>query len=95
MSVTYHPCILPGSSLSAGMFRTGAQAVNNANQAFIPAYTVYTLCAGYATRIAGHRTTFALNVNRLTNDRHYSAAGNGLLIVGPARSIRFSARTEF
>ncbi|MFM0203658.1 TonB-dependent receptor [Paraburkholderia fungorum] len=95
MSVTYHPGILPGSSLTAGMFRTGAQAVNNANQAFIPAYTVYTLGAGYTTRIAGHRTTLALNVNNLANDRHYSAAGNGLLIVGPARSIRFSARTDF
>jgi len=95
MSVTYHPSILPGSSLSAGMFRTGGQAVNNANQAFIPAYTVYTLGAGYTTRIAGHRTTLALNVNNLANDRHFSAAGNGLLIVGPARSIRFSARTDF
>jgi iron complex outermembrane receptor protein len=95
MSVTYHPSILPGSSLTAAMFRTGAQAVNNADQAFIPAYSVYTLGAGYTTRIAGHRTTLALNVNNLANDRHYSAAGNGLLIVGPARSIRFSARTEF
>ncbi len=95
MTVVYRPSVIPGSSLSAGMFRTGAQAVNNANQAFIPAYTVYTLGAGYTTRIAGHRTTLALNVNNLTNDRHFSAAGNGLLIVGPARSIRFSARADF
>jgi iron complex outermembrane receptor protein len=95
VSVVYHPSILPGSSLSAGMFRTGAQAVNDANQGFIPAYTVYTLGAGYTTRIAGHRTTLALNVNNLANDRHYSAAGNGLLIVGPDRSIRFSAKTDF
>jgi hypothetical protein len=56
---------------------------------------VYTLGPGYTTRIAGRRTTLALNVNNLASDRQYSAAGNGLLIVGPARSIRFSARTDF
>lgn len=95
MTVTYHPSFVPGMSLTAGLFRTGAQAVNDANQAFIPAYSVYTLGAGYTTRIAGHRTTLALNVNNLANDRHYSAAGNGLLIVGPERAIRFSARTDF
>jgi iron complex outermembrane recepter protein len=95
LSLTYRPGILPGSNISAGMFRVGSQAINNADQAFIPAYTVYTVGAGYSTKIGGHRTSFALNVNNLTNDRHYSAAGNGLLIVGPARSIRFSARVEY
>jgi iron complex outermembrane receptor protein len=95
MSLSYRPPILPGSNISVGMFRTGSQAINNADQAFIPAYTVYTLGAGYATRIDGHRTAFSVNVNNLTNDRHYSAAGNGLLIVGAARSIRFSARMDF
>jgi iron complex outermembrane receptor protein len=95
MNLQYRLRILPGSSISFGVFRTGAQAVNDADQAFIPAYTVLTVGAGYVTRVDGYRTTFALNVNNLTNDAHYSAAGNGLLIVGPERSIRFSAKVDF
>jgi iron complex outermembrane receptor protein len=95
LNLQYRPPILPGSSVSLGVFRTGSQAINNANQAFIPAYTVLTVGAGYRTRIEGYRTTFAINVNNLTNDAHYSAAGNGLLIVGPSRSIRFSAKVDF
>jgi iron complex outermembrane receptor protein len=95
LAFQYHPRALPGTNFSVGMFRTGNQAVNNADQGFIPAYTVYIAGVGYSTRLGGHNATFQLNVNNLTNDRHFSAAGSGLLLVGAARSIRFGAKMDF
>lgn len=85
---------LAGLSVNGGWFYTGERAVNNANQAYIPGYSTFSLGARYFTRIAGKKTTWQVNVDNVTDKDYWSTAGNGLLGVGAPRTVRLGMRVE-
>jgi iron complex outermembrane receptor protein len=91
----YKPGLLAGLSVNAGAYYTGRRAVNNANQAFIPGFTIYTAGVRYADRIAGHPASVQVNVENLGDKSYWAAAGSALLAPGMPRAVKFSAKVDF
>lgn len=60
-----------------------------------PAYTLYSLLAGYRTKVFNRPTTFALNVGNLLDKEYYRSAGVASGSWGEPRSFRLSLITEF
>jgi iron complex outermembrane receptor protein len=91
----YKPAFAPGFSFNAGAYYTGRRAVNPANEAFIPGFTIYTAGARYATRIGGFPTSFQVNAENLGNKSYWAGAGGGLIASGMPRTIKYSAKIDF
>ena len=85
----WRPEAAEGLALGAGLFHVGNRAVNVANTGFIDGYTTVSASARYA--LPGG-VTLQLNADNLTNERYWSAAGNGLLGVGMPRTVKLTAR---
>jgi iron complex outermembrane receptor protein len=85
----WRPEAAEGLALGAGLFHVGNRAVNVANTGFIDGYTTFSASARYA--LPGG-VTLQLNADNLTNERYWSAAGNGLLGVGMPRTVKLTAR---
>lgn len=91
----YRPDWAPGFSVNGGAYFTGKRPVNNLNQAWLPGYTLFSLGARYATKLAGHPTSFQLNVENAGDKAYWSAAGSNYLSVGVPRTLSFMTRMEF
>ncbi|HEY0953670.1 MAG TPA: TonB-dependent receptor [Roseateles sp.] len=85
----------PGLSLNAGVYRVGKRAVNNSNQAWIPAYQTLSLGARYQTQWAGQGLNLQANLDNAADKDYWSTAGNGLLGVGAPRTLRVTAKLDF
>lgn len=92
--VTHRPDWAPGLSLNAGASFVTKRFVNPQDQGTIPGYTLFTVGASYATKIAGRKTTFQVNVDNLTNKRYWNSAQQGSYGIGMDRSIKASAKFE-
>jgi iron complex outermembrane receptor protein len=90
----WRPGGMPGIALNAGAFYTGARAVNNANQAFIPGYTTLALGARYAIRVGGRNASLQANLENATDKDFWNTAGNGFLGVGAPRTLKLTAKIE-
>ena len=88
----YRPAAVDGLALGAGMFYVGARPVNNFNQAFVDGYTTYSASLRYALDGLAEGMELQLNADNLTNQRHWGAAGNGLLGVGLPRQLKLTLR---
>ena len=71
VSVTHRPLYVPGLALTLGASFVSQRPVNPQDQGYISGYVVYTAGAAYATVIGGHRTSFVVSVDNLTNRRYY------------------------
>ena len=91
--VNYEPGFLPGISINGGAFYTDKRAVNNANQAFIPAYTVFNVGGAYRTEIAGTPVTLRVSGENITNKDYYAATGANLAAYGLPRLVKFTLQT--
>lgn len=85
---------LPGLSVNAGVFHVGPRPANNLNQAELPAYATLSAGARWRTQLAGHATTWQVNVDNLTDRDYWNTGGNGLLGVGAPRTVRLAAQIE-
>lgn len=95
VSVTHRSKIINGLTLTAGTLYTGPRWVNPQNQGHIPGVALFTIGAGYLTKIGGHRTTFGVNIDNVTDKRYWSSASNGALGVGMVRSIKLNSKIDF
>lgn len=86
----WRPEVAPGLALNAGVFHVGDRAVNPLNQAFVGGYETYSAGVRYTRELAGSDTTFQVNVENLTDETYWNAAGNGLLGVGLPRTVKVS-----
>lgn len=59
-----------------------------------PAYTLYSLLAGYQTNVFKKRTTFAVNVSNLFDKEYYRSGGVASGSWGDPRSYRLTVSTE-
>jgi iron complex outermembrane receptor protein len=91
----YDLAAIPGLSLNAGAFYTARRAINNADQAWIGGYTLFTAGWRYRTRIDGRPVLFQLNVDNLADKHYWSAAGSNQLAVGLGRTAMLSTTVDF
>jgi iron complex outermembrane receptor protein len=84
-----------GLSLSGGAYYMGARPINDANQAFIGGYTLFTAGARYQTHIGGKKATFQLNIDNATNKHYWASAGSSQLGIGLDRTISLTSTIDF
>ena len=93
--LTHRSYLVPGLTLTAGASYVAERFVNPQDQGTIPGYTLYSIGAGYATKVAGHRTTFQLSVDNVANLRYWNSAQQGSFGTGMDRSIKINAKYDF
>ena len=86
---------VPGLSLNGGAYYMGARPINDANQAFIGGYTLFTAGARYQTHIGGKKATFQLNIDNATNKHYWASAGSSQLGIGLDRTISLTSTIDF
>ena len=86
---------VPGLSLTAAAYYTGARAINNLNQAFIPSYTLFDLGFSYYTESLYQPMTFRLNAENVGNKRYWASTGAFFLAEGAPAEVKFSLETKF
>lgn len=87
---------LPGATVTGRMVYTDRMFIDTGNTRArsTPSWTRFDLGARYATKIAGHDTTFRLNVDNVANRNYWASASRGVLVVGAPRSVRLSVSTD-
>lgn len=83
-----------GWSLNAGAYHVGKRPVNNANDAFVGSYTIYSLGSRYRTQWAGRKVTLQANLENATDRSDWATAGNNLLGTGAPRTLRVAAKFD-
>ena len=83
-----------GLAFSAGAYHVGERAVNNLNQAWVDAYTTYSVGTRYHTKWDGRNVTLQANIDNLTDKDYWASAGNGLLATGAPRTLRVAAKFD-
>jgi iron complex outermembrane receptor protein len=95
VSLAYRPLWVPGLTVTGGVSGISSRFVNNQEQATIPGYALYSVGAGYVTRIAGKRVALQLNVDNLANRRYWNSVQTGTYGTGMDRAIKLNARVDF
>ncbi|SAL30314.1 TonB-dependent siderophore receptor [Caballeronia sordidicola] len=84
-----------GFSLNGGAYFVGSRPINDANQATIPGYTLFSAGARYATRMFGKAATFQLNVENAFNKHYWASAGSSQLGIGLERTVSLTSTFDF
>ncbi|CAM2154511.1 iron complex outermembrane recepter protein [Pararobbsia alpina] len=91
----YRVAFVPGLSVNGGVYYIGPRAVNDANQAWIGGYTLYTAGLQYTTKILGKRATFQANLENASNKRYWSSVGSSQIGVGLGRTLELTSTFDF
>jgi iron complex outermembrane receptor protein len=92
---TYRVAQFAGLSFNGGMYYVGPRPVNDANQATIGGYTLFSAGARYETRLFGKHAIVQANLENATNKHYWSAAGSSQLAVGLERTLALTSTLEF
>ncbi|MGF6754461.1 TonB-dependent siderophore receptor [Paraburkholderia sp. GAS42] len=84
-----------GLSFNGGAYFVGSRPINDANQATIPGYTLFSAGARYATQIFGKGATFQLNVENAFNKHYWASAGSSQLGIGLERTVSLTSTFDF
>jgi iron complex outermembrane receptor protein len=84
-----------GFSVNGGAYFVGQRPINDANQAFIPGYTLFSAGARYETQLLGRNATFQLNVENAFNKHYWASAGSSQLGIGLERTISLTSTFDF
>ena len=95
IALTHRPSWLPGLSLTMRASFVTKRPVNPQDQGYIPGYTIYSLGASYATRIAGKHVDIRVAVDNLFNKRYWNSVQTGTLGTGMDRSVKMVAKIDF
>lgn len=91
----YRIPVVPGLSVSAGVFHTGNRPINQANIAKVDGFTTYDIGARYTTDLFGNQTTFRLYADNITHEKYWSATSSSLLNPNLPPTIKLSVTTRF
>lgn len=86
---------LYGFSINGGAYFVGQRPINDANQAYIPGYTLFSAGARYETSLFGRHATFQLNVENAFNKHYWASAGSSQLGIGLERTISLTSTFDF
>jgi iron complex outermembrane receptor protein len=81
--------------VNAGLYHTGTQAVNAANQAFTPAYTTVDVGFSYAVDYQDHHLVLRVNAENVGNQHYWAGAGGSALAESLPRVVKFSLSAAF
>ncbi|NIF53625.1 TonB-dependent siderophore receptor [Burkholderia sp. Ax-1724] len=84
-----------GFSVNGGAYFVGSRPINDANQAYIPGYTLFTAGARYDTKIYGKAASFQLNVENAFNKHYWASAGSSQLGIGLERTVILTSTFDF
>jgi iron complex outermembrane recepter protein len=87
--------MIPGLSVTGGVYYIGPRAVNNLDQAFVPGYTLFDAGFAYTKDLWSRPWTFRLNAENLANRRYWVSTSSLYLAEGPPSDIKFSLETRF
>jgi iron complex outermembrane receptor protein len=93
--LNYHVPQVYGFSVNGGAYFVGQRPINDANQAFIPGYTLFSAGARYETRLLGRNASFQLNVENAFNKHYWASAGSSQLGIGLERTISLTSTFDF
>jgi iron complex outermembrane receptor protein len=85
----------PNLKLSAGVYHTGSQAVDDTNNVFTPSYTTFDVGAAYDFTLSGHDVTARVNGQNITNERYWAAVGGGSLSESLPAVVKFSLSFKY
>ncbi|MES2185645.1 MAG: TonB-dependent siderophore receptor [Pseudomonadota bacterium] len=91
--LSYDIAAVPGLSVNGGAYYTGRRPVDDLDQAFIGANTLYGLGARYTATLFGKRTLWQINADNVADKRYWSAAGTRLA-VGTPRVVKATVKIE-
>lgn len=86
----YRLAVVPGLSVSGGLFRVGRRAVNALNQGYAPGYTTFDLGGAYRFVLLGKNATVRAYGDNITDRRYWASTGSSLLAQGLPRTVRMS-----
>ncbi|WP_320534041.1 TonB-dependent siderophore receptor [Robbsia andropogonis] len=86
---------LPGLSLNGGAYYISSRPINDANQAFIGGYTLFSAGARYETTLFRKHASFQLNVDNASNKHYWASAGSSQLGIGLERTITLTSTIDF
>ncbi|QGZ65945.1 TonB-dependent siderophore receptor [Paraburkholderia acidisoli] len=86
---------LAGFSINGGAYFVGSRPINDANQAYIPGYTLFTAGARYDTQLFGKHASFQLNVENAFNKHYWASAGSSQLGIGLERTFILTSTFDF
>jgi iron complex outermembrane receptor protein len=86
----YRLPVVPGLSVSAGVFRVGRRAVNALNQGYAPGYETFDLGMAYRFDLLGKRAIVRAYGDNITDRRYWSSTGSSLLAQGLPRTVKAS-----
>jgi iron complex outermembrane recepter protein len=90
----WRPDFVPGLTLRGGLKTISRRAVNNADQGWIPGYTLWEAGANYVTKLGGHRTNFGVAIENLGNKRYWNSVQTGTYGIGMDRTLKFNAKVD-
>ncbi len=95
VALTYHPHWVPGLSLNTRASFISQRPLNPQDQGNLPGYTIWSLGAGYSTKIEGKHVNFKLAIDNLFNKRYWNSVQTGTLGIGMDRSVKFVSKVDF
>ncbi|HEX4404675.1 MAG TPA: TonB-dependent receptor, partial [Polyangia bacterium] len=91
--LSYDVPVVSGLSFNAGAYFTGRRPVNDQDQAFLGATTLYGAGARYVTKLFGKTTTWQINVDNLFDKEYWAGAGTRFA-AGAPRTVRGSFKVD-
>jgi iron complex outermembrane recepter protein len=87
--------LLPGVSVNGAAYYVSNRAVDQFNQAFVPAYTLFDVGAAYTNTLHGKDTAIRVTGQNIADKRYFSSTGENFVAQGPPRMVKFSVTTRF
>lgn len=84
-----------GLSVNGGAYYISARPINDANQAYIGGYTLFTAGIRYETILFRKHASFQLNVDNAFNRHYWASAGSSQLGVGLDRTFTLTSTIDF
>ena len=84
-----------GLAVSAGIYYTGKEWVNNSNTIAIPRILPGDIGARYQHRLCGKDLVLRANVNNITNENYWTTKGGSMLYLGSPRIVATSVNLQF
>jgi len=79
-----------GLKLNAGVYHTGKQPINAANQAFTPSYTTFDVGGSYTFNIGERQLILRVTGQNVTNKRYWATVGGSALAENLPSTVKFT-----